>query len=128
MVDGEIGKGLFLEGGQSPPKCHVAFVNFLQALNDRDEPDRTRIAHLTDSNGRRLRKLGVTNTSRPDLQKLAPLAGDPDPIRNTLGRGPARPFARDSSFCGLVDRGWIGKGRQFMKFIDLAVREFPNYA
>src|SRR5712691_5226381 len=44
MVTEKLGKAYFWRTGNPPRKSHASFVRFLQALDDRPDPDRTRIA------------------------------------------------------------------------------------
>jgi hypothetical protein len=46
MVTEKLGKAYFWRTGQAPPKSHVSFVRFLQALDSRSTADRTRIARV----------------------------------------------------------------------------------
>jgi hypothetical protein len=46
MVTEKLEKSYFWRTGEPPRKSHVSFVRFLQALDDRPEPDLTRIAAL----------------------------------------------------------------------------------
>src|SRR5438067_11063184 len=46
MVTEKRGKAYFWRSGKRPRKSHASFVRFLQALDDRSDADRTRIAQL----------------------------------------------------------------------------------
>ncbi len=46
MVTEKLGKVSFWRTGRPPRRSHASFVRFLQALDDRREPDRTHIAHF----------------------------------------------------------------------------------
>src|SRR5438105_3289412 len=46
MVTEKLGKAYFWRTGRSPRKSHASLVRFLQALDDRPEPERFRIAEL----------------------------------------------------------------------------------
>ena len=46
MVTEKLGKAYFSANGKPREKSHASFVRFLQALDDRQEPVRTRIAEL----------------------------------------------------------------------------------
>ena len=46
MVAEKLGKAYFWRSGRPPRKSHASFVRFIQALDDRPEPDRTRIAEF----------------------------------------------------------------------------------
>jgi hypothetical protein len=131
MVTEKLGKAYFWRKGQPPKKSHASFVKFLQAVNDRPDPDRTRIAQIFGF--RRSDDFeNWISTITPlayDLERLAPaLAGDNGP-------NPEYPWPRlqpanaPASFKFAV---WeqiteSGKGRQLLKVIDAAVVEFPKY-
>jgi hypothetical protein len=106
-------------------------VKFLQALNDRRDPDRTRIAELHGF-GRSDDFESWISTITPlayDLERLAPaLAGDNGP-------NPEYPWPRTEPINAPVSfefEVWkqltdSGRGRQLLKVIDDAVLEFPKY-
>src|SRR5437773_8202460 len=82
MVTEKIGKAYFWRTGRPPRKSHASFVRFLQALDNRAEPDRTRIAGIFGF-GRAGDFGNWIPTITPlayDLERLAPaLAGDNGP-------------------------------------------------
>jgi hypothetical protein len=131
MVTEKIGKAYFWRSGQPPPRSHASFVRFLQALDDRPRPDLTRIAKLFGFQ----RAVDFGNwipTISPlayELERLAPaLAGDNGP-------NPEYPWPRDRpinapalyEFAVWNRLTGSGRGRQLLRVVDDAVREFPRY-
>jgi hypothetical protein len=82
MVTEKLGKAYFWRSGTPPKKSHASFVKFLQALDDRPNPDLTRIANLLGF-GRADDFENWIPTVTPlayGLERLAPaLAGDNGP-------------------------------------------------
>ena len=131
MVTEKLGKAYFWRKNQPPKKSHASFVKFLQALNDRRDPDRTRIAQLHGF-GRADAFESWISTVTPlayDLERLAPaLAGDNGP--NPEYPWPrAEPTNAPATFDFEVWRQLnnSGRGRHLLKVIDAAVLEFPKY-
>ncbi len=131
MVTEKLGKAYFWRTGKPPRKSHASFVKFLQALDDRPEPDRTRIAKALGFN----RAHDLENwipTITPlayDLERLAPaLAGDDGP-------NPEYPWPRLAPTEAPVlyeFEVWTrltetGRGRQLLNVVDAAVLKFPDY-
>jgi hypothetical protein len=131
MVTEKLGKAYFWRSGRPPRKSHASFVRFLQALDDRRDPDRSRIAELLGFK----RAQDFENwipTITPlayDLERLAPaLAGDNGP-------NPEYPWPRVAPQHAPVSYEFpiwnhlvgTGRGRQLLKVIDAAVVEFPKY-
>lgn len=132
MVTEKLGKAYFWRTGSPPRKSHASFVRFLQALDDRREPDRTRIAEFLGF-GRAQDLENWIPTITPlayDLERLAPaLAGDngPNPEYPWPRVAPvdAPVFYQFGVWTQLTD---TGRGRQLIKVIDSAVSRFPEYA
>lgn len=132
MVTEKLGKSYFWRTGEPPPKSHISFVRFLQALDDRPEPDLTRIAKLPGF-GRVRDFENWIRTITPiayELEHIAPsLAGNngPNPEYPWLQVAPVHaPASYDFRvWTKLTD---TGRGRQLLKVIDAAVLEFPKYA
>lgn len=131
MVTEKLGKAYFWRVGSPPRKSHASFVRFLQALDDRANRDRTRIAQLLGF----ARALDFENwipTITPlayDLERLAPaLAGDngPNPEYPWPRTAPAHAPAT-YSFTVWTDLTETGRGRQLLRVIDAAVLDFPKY-
>jgi hypothetical protein len=131
MVTEKLRKACFWRKALPPKKSHASFVKFLQALNDRQEPDRTRIAQIhgftraTDFEN----WIATITPLAYELERLAPaLAGDNGP-------NPEYPWPRiqptnaPASFDFDVWKQLqeSGKGRQLLKVIDSSVRDFPKY-
>jgi hypothetical protein len=131
MVTEKLGKAYFWRSKAPPRKSHASFVRFLQALDVRDTADRARIASLLGfQRGADFQKWIPTITPLAfDLERLAPsLAGDNGP-------NPEYPWPREKPQFVPVSfdfRVWrdlqTGRGRQLLRVIDAAVREFPKYA
>jgi hypothetical protein len=132
MVTEKLGKAYFWRSGKAPRKSHASFVRFLQALDDRPDPDRSRIAGCLGF-GRAQDLENWIPTITPlayDLERLAPaLAGDNGP-------NPEYPWPRTAPsdapvnyqfgvWTQLVD---TGRGRQLLKVIDAAKYKFADYA
>lgn len=132
MVTEKLGKAYFWRSGSQPPKSHVSFVRFLQALNDhRSRGEADRIANVLGFHKKTALKTWIQTISplAHDLQKLAPaLAGDHGPNPEYPWPGTA-PIYAPSSFRFPI---WLSltessRGRRLVQFIDTAVIEFPNY-
>jgi hypothetical protein len=131
MVTEKLGKAYFWRSGRPPRKSHASFVRFLQALDDRPDPDGTRIAELLGF--RRVQDFeNWIPTITPlayDLERLAPaLAGDNGP-------NPEYPWPRTAPVNAPVSYEFAvwtqltdsGRGRQLLRVIDAAVIGFPAY-
>lgn len=131
MVTEKLGKAYFWRSGKPPGKSHKSFVRFLQALDDRPEPDRTRIARLLGFQRAASLESWIVSIAPLafELQGLAPsLAGDgPNPEYPWPTASPR--FAPATFPFGiwekLVDQD---RGRRFLIVIDCAVRAFPQLA
>jgi hypothetical protein len=132
MVTEKLGKAYFWRTGNPPKKSHASFVRFLQALDNRTHPDRTRIAtYLGFRRPQGLEKWIPTITPLAyDLERLAPaLAGDNGP-------NPEYPWPRAAPVEAPVLYGFgvwkqlteTGRGRQLLQVIDAAVLSFREYA
>lgn len=131
MVTEKLGKAYFWRSGHPPPKSHVSFVRFLQALDNRSQRDVERIAALFGF-GAASQFGHWISTITPlayALERLAPaLAGD-------HAENPEYPWPRlapthtpaSHQFQIWKDLTESGRGRQFVKIIDAAVKHFPNY-
>ncbi len=131
MVTEKLGKAYFWRTGNPPRKSHASFVRFLQALDDRPDPDRTRIAeYLGFGRPQDLENWIPTITPLAyDLERLAPaLAGDngPNPEYPWPRVAPvdAPVFYQFGVWTQLTD---TGRGRQLLKVIDAGVLRFPEY-
>jgi len=132
MVTEKLGKAYFWRSGKPPRKSHASFVRFLQALDDRSDQDRTRIAQIMGF-GRADDFENWIPTITPlayDLERLAPqLAGEnsPNPEYPWPVRAPAHaPVTYEFDIWNKLTN--TGRGRQLLKVIDAAVVEFPKYA
>ena len=131
MVTEKLGKAYFWRTGHAPRKSHLSFVRFLQAIDDRPDPDLTRIAELFGF-GRARDFENWIPTITPfayELERLAPaLAGDngPNPEYPWPRAGPVHAPAtfEFGVWTRLTD---TGRGRQLLKVIDAAVLKFPEY-
>ena len=132
MVTEKLGKAYFWRAGRPPRKSHASFVRFLQALDDRQESARGRIAELFGF-GRSQDLENWIPTITPlayQLERLAPaLAGDD-------GANPEYPWPRAAptqspatyEFVVWARLSETGRGRQLLKVIDAAVLGFPKNA
>jgi len=132
MVTEKLGKAYFWRPGKPPRKSHASFVRFLQALDDRPDPDRARIAECLGF-GRAQDLESWIPTITPlayDLERLAPsLAGDNGP-------NPEYPWPREApanapgtySFHVWEQLTDTSRGRPLLAVIDAAVVRFPDYA
>src|ERR1700690_1091479 len=130
MVAEKLGKAYFWRRGIPPRKTHASFVRFLQALDDRGNPDGTRIANLLGF-GRSQDFENWIPTITPlayELEQLAPsLAGDngPNPEYPWPRAAPAHaPASYEFSVWNQLTKS--GRGHQLLKVIDAAVIEFPK--
>jgi hypothetical protein len=132
MVTEKLGKAYFWRTGRPPRKSHVSFVRFLQALDNRPDPDLTRIAVLLGfGRAQDFENWIPTITSLAwELERLAPaLAGDNGP-------NPEYPWPRLSPSSAPVTHEFevwrklteSGRGHQLLKVIDAAVVGFAEYA
>ncbi len=132
MVTEKLGKAYFWRTGRPSRKSHASFVRFLQTLDDRKEPDLTRIVKLLGF--RRAEDFGNwIPTITPlayELERLAPaLAGDNGP-------NPEYPWPRAAPVYAPVSYAFgvwtqlteTGRGRQLLRVIDAAVLNFPEWA
>ncbi len=132
MVTEKLGKAYFWRTGKPPRKSHASFVKFLQALDDRPDPVRTRIADLLGFGRAQAMESWITTIVSPAyaLERLAPdLAGDnganleyPWP-RVAPANAPAT-----HTFEVWTELTETGRGRQLFLVIDAAVANFPQYA
>ena len=131
MVTEKLGKAYFWRSGHPPPKSHVSFVRFLQALDNRSNADRAHIANLLGF-GKVHGFVNWISTVTPlahALERLAPaLAGDqgPNPEYPWPRLAPVR-APTTYTFPVWKDLTEKGQGRQLLKVIDLAVVCFPDY-
>lgn len=131
MVTEKLGKAYFWRSGQTPPKGHARFVQFLRALNSRSSSDLARIAKLLGFGNVR----GFENwipTIAPlayALEQLAPaLSGDNRP-------NPEYPWPHIAPLDAPVSfqfQVWTDlceteKGRKLLKVIDALVTTFPEF-
>jgi hypothetical protein len=131
MVTEKLGKAYFWRTGHPPPRSHVSFVRFLQALDSRSNADRVRIAKLLGF-GRVHGFVNWISTVTPlahALERLAPaLAGDQGPNPEYPWPRLAPVYAPTTyTFPVWRDLTEKGQGRQLLKVIDLAVVRFPDY-
>lgn len=131
MLTEKLGKAYFWRTNKPPKKSHAFFVKFLQALLARSQTDVEQIAGLLGF-GRAKDFENWIPTIAPlahDIERLAPdLAGD--------GPNPEYPWPREKptehpaghDFPVWEQLTTTGRGRQLLKAIDAAVREFPKYA
>lgn len=131
MVTEKLGKAYFWRSGNAPRKSHASFVRFLQAIDDRPAADRTRIAKLFGfSRAKDFENwLPTVAPLAYDLERLAPaLAGDngPNPEYPWPWAAPANaPTLHDFAVWKQLTE--TGRGRQLLRIIDEAVRQFPTY-
>ncbi len=131
MVTEKLGKAYFWRTGHSPPMSHAAFVRFLQALDNRGEPDRTRIANLLG--------FGRSRDFRNWIPTISPLAYDLERLAPALA-GPNGPNAEypwpwiqptntpvSYQFRAWRDLTQTSRGRVLLTVIDAAVTGFPQY-
>ena len=131
MVTEKLGKAYFWRSGSAPPKSHVSFVRFLQALDNRTHTEVDRIAGLLGFGSANQFESWIS-TITPlayDLERIAPaLAGDngPNPEYPWPRRAPTHtPTSYDFQIWKALTE--TGRGRQFLKVIDTAVEQFPGY-
>ena len=132
MVTEKLGKSYFWRSGTPPRKSHASFVKFLQALDNRREPDRDRIAQLFGF-GHAQDFENCIPTITPlayDLERLAPsLAGDngANPEYSWPRAAPVHaPATHEFEVWSQLSE--TGRGRQRLKLIDAAVLGFSQYA
>lgn len=132
MVTEKLGKAYFWRTGSPPPKSHVSFVRFLQALDSRTNFERARIATIFGFDHVRgfVNWISIVTPLAYDLERLAPsLAGDQGP-------NPEYPWPRLAPVHAPVrfefpvwkELTEKGQGRQLLRVIDRAVLRFPDYA
>ncbi len=132
MVTEKLGKAYFWRNGRPPRKSHASFVRFLQALDDRSDPNGLRIAQLLGfARAKDFENWIPTITPLAyELERLAPaLAGD-------TGPNPEYPWPRKAPTHAPVNYHFAvwtaltetGRGRQLLKVVDSAVLAFPEYA
>ena len=132
MITEKLGKAYFWRTGRPPRKSHASLVRFLQAVENRSNDERTRIAQLFGF-GRANDFSSWIPTITPlayALERLAPDLAGPD------GPNPEYPWPHDeprfapTSFEFEIwrDLTETGRGRQLWQVIDLAVTAFPKYA
>jgi hypothetical protein len=131
MVSEKISKAYFWKKSKAPRQSHASFVKFLQALDDRADPERKRIAKCLgfgDTAGL-VNWIAAVAPLAYELERLAPaLAGD--------GPNPEYPWPRslpqfapvNFSFEIWDDLTSTEKGRRLMKALDNLVERFPEYA
>ncbi len=131
MVTEKLGKAYFWRLGRPPRTTHASFVRFLQALDDRRAPDVDNIAGLLGV-GRSQDLENWIRTITPlayDLERLAPdLAGADNP-------NPEYPWPHAAPVHAPVSHPFnvwaelteTGRGRQLLRVLDAAVRQFPRY-
>lgn len=131
MVTEKLGKAYFWRAKKPPRKSHAVFVKFLQSLSARSAGDVERIADLLGFPRGSAFDAWVTAVTplAHEVERLAPdLAGD--------GPNPEYPWPPNSPTehpAGYEFPVWkqlteTGRGRQLLKVLDAAVREFPRYA
>ncbi len=130
MATEKLGKAYFWRSGVAPPKTHASFVKFLRALGCVPSSKRQRLADVFGF--RRFKSFRAwmrraCSFAYP-LERLAPaLAGD--------GENTEYPWPREAPEYAPVEHQFhlwaefkdTGPGRQFMRVIDAAVEEFPEY-
>ena len=131
MVTEKLGKAYFWRSGSPPPKSHVSFVRFLQAIDNRSNAEVDRIAGLLGFGAAAQFESWIA-TITPlayELERIAPaLAGDkgPNPEYPWPRMAPEKaPALFDFPIWKALTE--TGRGRQFIKVIDAAVDQFPNY-
>lgn len=131
MVTEKLGKAYFWRTGSPPRKSHISFVRFLQTLDDRPRREVDRVAKLLGFSKAVSLEAWIKTISplAHELERLAPgLAGD-------HGANPEYPWPRTAPtyapvsftfgiWTVLVD---TTRGRKFLRVVDTAVKEFPNY-
>ena len=131
MVTEKLGKAYFWRTGNPPPKSHVSFVRFLQALDNRKQSDVERIAKLLG--------FGAVSQFEQWISTITPLAHALERLAPALAgdhsENPEYPWPQLSPTHTPVSHPFpiwkelteSGRGRQFLKIIDAAVKQFPNY-
>ncbi len=131
MVTEKLGKAYYWRDRKPPPKSHASFVRFLQLLVSRGNRDCDRIATLLGFDST-IELRGWIRSAAPlahEIERLAPaLAGNMGP--NVEYPWPQEaPTETPAKYLFPVGVRLRSKtGRQFLKVLALAVREFPNYA
>jgi hypothetical protein len=131
MITEKLGKAYFWRTGRPPRMSHASLVRFLQALDNRSNEDRARIAQLLGfGRGHVFRNWIPTIIPLAHaLEKLAPdLAGD--------GPNAEYPWPHDEPRFAPVSFEFdlwrqlteTSRGRQLAHVIDRAVTEFTKYA
>lgn len=132
MLTEKLGKAYFWRTKKPPKKSHAFFVKFLQALLDRPTAEVEQIAQLLG--------FGRAHDFENWVPKIAPLAYDVERLAPDLagdnGPNAEYPWPRMAPAeypAGFDFPVWAaltgtGRGRQLLKVIDAAVREFPKYA
>ncbi len=131
MVTEKLGKAYFWRTGHPPPKSHVSFVRFLQALDSRSNADRAHIAKVLGFHQVHgfVNWISTVTPLAHALERLAPaLAGDqgPNPEYPWPRLAPVRAPA-SYTFAVWKDLTEKGQGRQLLKVNDLAIVRFPDY-
>ena len=132
MVTEKLGKAYFWRTGQPPRASHASFVRFLQALDDRSAADVTFIAELLG--------FGTAHGFAAWIRSIAPLAYALQRLAPGLAGLNAPnaeypwPFAAPVNVPAQYDFPvWqelrnSGRGQQFLRVLDSAVVNFPQFA
>ena len=131
MVTEKLGKAYFWRTNRPPRRGHASFVRFLQALDDRPALDVERIANLLGfGRAEDLENwIPIVAPLAYDIERLAPnLAGDgPNPEYTWPSNAPvSAPASFDFPVWSRLTQS--GRGRDLLRAIDAAVRNFPQYA
>jgi hypothetical protein len=132
MVTEKLGKAYFWRSGRPPRMSHASFVRFLQALDDRPSAETELVAACLGF--ARGHDLGAWIRSVAplayEMERLAPRLAGPDGPNAEYPWPHSAPAQAPINFpfpiwTSLVD---TGSGRQLLRVIDAAVRNFPQYA
>jgi hypothetical protein len=131
MITEKLGKAYFWRMGHPPRMSHASLVRFLQALENRPNEDRNRIAHLFG--------FGRGHDFGNWIPAIIPLAHELEKLAPDLARdgpNPEYPWPHDEPRFAPVSFDFdlwhqlteSSRGRQLMNVIDCAVMEFTKYA
>jgi hypothetical protein len=131
MIAEKLGKAYFWRTKKAPRKSHAYFVSFLKALLDRSAAEVGRIAAAFgfDRAGDFEAWATAVSPLAYEVERLSPDSANDGP-------NPEYPWPRHAPTeypAGFNFQVWqrltdTGRGRQLLKVLEAAVREFPKYA
>lgn len=130
MVTEKLAKAYFWRSLSAPPKDHAGFVQFLRFLGQIRQNDRERVAGLFTFN----RFTDFQNWMRAvipiayELERIAPALANNGPNPEYPWPHAQPQFAPATHDFAVWSSLTSSRGRALMRFIQVAVRRFPDYA